>query len=61
MQSVQTTTIMVQSTPGLPTLSLVLPIFNEEAIIPELIRRLDSILVELPTPCENHFRERWEL
>ena len=27
-----------------PTLSLVLPVFNEEPVIPELLRRLDEFL-----------------
>src|SRR5262247_3473997 len=31
-----------------PTLSLVIPVFNEEAIIPELDRRLSAFFAELP-------------
>jgi len=42
-----------------PLLSVVLPIFNEEAIIPELCRRLCSVVEELPGPCEIILRKMW--
>jgi polyisoprenyl-phosphate glycosyltransferase len=38
-----------------PLLSLVLPIFNEEAIIPELLRRLNGALVDLVPAYEVIF------
>jgi polyisoprenyl-phosphate glycosyltransferase len=40
-----------------PVLSLVLPIFNEEAIIPELDRRLKALFAELGDPVN----ESWEV
>jgi polyisoprenyl-phosphate glycosyltransferase len=38
-----------------PTYSLVVPIFNEEAVIPILIRRLDALLDALDGPAEAIF------
>src|SRR5271165_1840186 len=35
-----------------PTYSLVVPIFNEEAVIPILLRRLDALLESLDAPGE---------
>ena len=35
-----------------PTYSLVVPIFNEEAVIPILLRRLDALLEALDAPAE---------
>ena len=35
-----------------PTYSLVVPIFNEEAVIPILLRRLDALLGALDAPGE---------
>jgi dolichol-phosphate mannosyltransferase len=35
-----------------PTYSLVVPIFNEEAVIPILLRRLDALLDSLDAPAE---------
>ena len=35
-----------------PTYSLVVPIFNEEAVIPVLLRRLDALLDSLDAPSE---------
>jgi glycosyltransferase involved in cell wall biosynthesis len=39
----------------LPVLSVVLPIFNEETIIPELLRRLNSVLMDLVPAYEVIF------
>jgi glycosyltransferase involved in cell wall biosynthesis len=39
-----------------PTLSLVIPIFNEEEILPELGRRLKELLADLPQVAES-----WEV
>jgi polyisoprenyl-phosphate glycosyltransferase len=38
--------------PASPTYSLVVPIFNEEAVIPMLLRRLDALLDALDAPGE---------
>src|SRR5271156_2451303 len=38
-----------------PTYSLVVPIFNEEAVIPILLRRLDALLDSLDAPGEAIF------
>lgn len=38
-----------------PTLSLVLPIYNEEEVIPELHVRLQEFLTKLEVPCEVVF------
>lgn len=38
-----------------PTLSLVLPIYNEEAVIPELHTHLQAFLAKLGLPCEVVF------
>jgi dolichol-phosphate mannosyltransferase len=38
-----------------PTFSLVLPIFNEEAVLPILLRRLDALLQAIDEPCEVIF------
>ena len=38
-----------------PTYSLVVPIFNEEAVIPVLLKRLDGLLDTLDTPGEVIF------
>ncbi len=38
--------------PAPPTYSLVVPIFNEEAVIPILLRRLDALLESLDAPGE---------
>jgi polyisoprenyl-phosphate glycosyltransferase len=35
-----------------PTYSLVVPIFNEEAVIPVLLKRLDVLLEALDAPAE---------
>ena len=35
-----------------PTYSLVVPIFNEEAVIPVLLKRLDALLGALDAPGE---------
>jgi polyisoprenyl-phosphate glycosyltransferase len=35
-----------------PTYSLVVPIFNEEAVIPVLLKRLDALLEALDAPGE---------
>jgi dolichol-phosphate mannosyltransferase len=40
---------------GRPTLSLVLPIYNEEEVIPELHRQLQEFLVKLALPAEVVF------
>lgn len=40
----------------LPTLCVVIPIFNEEPVIPELLRRLQAVFVKLPDlRCEAVF------
>jgi polyisoprenyl-phosphate glycosyltransferase len=41
--------------PPTPTYSLVVPIYNEEAVIPILIRRLDALLDSLDAPGEAIF------
>ena len=38
-----------------PTYSLVVPIYNEEAVIPILLRRLDALLDSLDAPGEAIF------
>ena len=38
-----------------PVYSLVLPIFNEEAVLPVLLRRLDLLLAQLDAPAEVIF------
>jgi dolichol-phosphate mannosyltransferase len=38
-----------------PVYSLVLPIFNEEAVIPLLLRRLDDLMTKLDAPAEVIF------
>ena len=43
--------------PNRPALSLVLPVYNEEAIIPELDRRLRAFFAQL----ESGVDERWEV
>src|SRR5271156_778028 len=44
---------MSQDRPAMPpTYSLVVPIFNEEAVIPMLLRRLDAVLDSLDAPGE---------
>jgi polyisoprenyl-phosphate glycosyltransferase len=40
------------SLPTRPKYSLVLPLFNEEAVLPLLFRRLDHVLAELDGPAE---------
>ena len=40
------------SAPAPPTYSLVVPIYNEEAVIPILLRRLDALLDSLDAPGE---------
>ena len=44
-----------------PTLSLVLPIYNEEEIIPELDRRLRGFLAGMETGLGNGVGESWEV
>src|SRR5581483_10589207 len=44
-----------------PTLSLVIPIFNEEAIIPELDRRLRAFLAEVGSDAAQGVGDRWEV
>ncbi|MDE3176744.1 MAG: glycosyltransferase family 2 protein, partial [Pseudomonadota bacterium] len=39
----------------IPVYSLVVPIFNEEAVLPVLLRRLDSLLPRLDGPAEVIF------
>jgi dolichol-phosphate mannosyltransferase len=46
---------MVEPRAGRPTLSLVLPIYNEEEVIPELHRRLQEFLAKLGLPAEVLF------
>jgi len=44
---------MSQDRPAMPpTYSLVVPIYNEEAVIPILLRRLDALLDSLDAPGE---------
>ena len=38
-----------------PVYSLILPIFNEEAVLPILLHRLDSLLTQLDSPAEVIF------
>lgn len=38
--------------PGQPVFSLVIPIFNEEAVLPILLHRLDALLAKLDGPAE---------
>src|SRR4051794_17295995 len=35
-----------------PTLSIVVPVFNEEPVIPELRRQLAAVMDRLEVPCE---------
>jgi dolichol-phosphate mannosyltransferase len=44
-----------------PILSLVLPIYNEEAIIPELDRRLRAFLADVASEGRSGVGERWEV
>ena len=44
-----------------PVLSLVLPVFNEEAIIPELDRRLRALLADLDGGAGGGVGEAWEV
>src|SRR5256885_9544717 len=44
-----------------PTLSLVIPIFNEEPIIPELDRRLRAFLSDLGASSGQGVGESWEV
>jgi dolichol-phosphate mannosyltransferase len=46
---------MVEPQRGRPTLSLVLPIYNEEEVIPELHRQLQEFLAKLALPAEVVF------
>jgi polyisoprenyl-phosphate glycosyltransferase len=46
---------MVEPQRGRPTLSLVLPIYNEEEVIPELDKRLHAFLEKLGLPAEVVF------
>ena len=39
-----------------PTYSLVVPIFNEEAVIPVLLKRLDGLLDTLDAPGRSDLR-----
>ncbi len=41
-----------------PTYSLVVPIFNEEAVIPVLLKRLDALLEALDAPRRSDRRRR---
>ncbi len=41
-----------------PTYSLVVPIYNEEAVIPILLRRLDALLEALDAPARSDRRRR---
>jgi len=36
-----------------PVYSLVIPIYNEEAVLPVLLRRLDALLGKLDAPAED--------
>jgi glycosyltransferase involved in cell wall biosynthesis len=38
-----------------PTYSFIIPVFNEEAVLPELYRRLDAVAGSLDGPCEFVF------
>ena len=38
-----------------PVYSLVVPIFNEEAVLPLLLRRLDHVMADLDGPAEVIF------
>ena len=49
---------MVEPQRGRPTLSLVLPIYNEEEVIPELHRRLQEFLEKLGLSAEVRLRQR---
>lgn len=42
-------------TGGRPAYSLVIPIFNEEAVLPLLVRRVDDLLSQLDAPAEALF------
>ncbi|WP_281276199.1 glycosyltransferase family 2 protein [Flexivirga caeni] len=42
----------VSEPPGRPVLTVVVPMFNEEAVLPLFVRRLRPVLDELPVPYE---------
>ena len=46
---------MVTKSTGGPRYSIVVPIYNEEAVLPILLRRLDSLMQELDGPTEAIF------
>ena len=36
--------------------SIIVPIYNEEAVLPMLLHRLDRLLERLDAPCRDHPR-----
>jgi polyisoprenyl-phosphate glycosyltransferase len=53
--------IYVKAAMAAPVLSLVLPVYNEEAIIPELDRRLRTLLAEITADRGSGVGDAWEV
>jgi polyisoprenyl-phosphate glycosyltransferase len=53
--------IYVKAAMAAPVLSLVLPVYNEEAIIPELDRRLRTFLAEITADRGSGVGDAWEV
>jgi glycosyltransferase involved in cell wall biosynthesis len=46
---------MITNSDGSPRYSIVIPVFNEESVLPILLRRLDMLMDELDGPAETIF------
>ena len=46
---------MITNSTGGPRYSIVVPVYNEEAVLPILLRRLDSLMQELDGPADAIF------
>jgi len=46
---------MTTNSAGGPRYSIVVPVFNEQAMLPVLLRRLDTLMAELDAPAETIF------
>src|SRR6185312_16319317 len=53
--------IYVKAAMAAPVLSLVLPVYDEEAIIPELDRRLRTLLAEITADGGSGVGDAWEV
>lgn len=53
--------IYVKAAMAAPVLSLVLPVFNEEATLPELDRRLRALLADIGADAGSGVGEAWEV